>query len=145
MLVDRLAVIAIVLSVAAAHAQPASSVKGSDGGASRRFPQPVRVADLLHRAVLQAVESQTVLGHVRAIVRAADGTIEAVVDYGGVLGIGARPIAVPVNAIALLGQDVEIVDLKPEQLHAMPTFNGSGFTSLAEGDTIKVGLTRPSH
>ena len=53
-----------------------------------RFPQPVRVGDLLHRTVLLPVESQTVLGRVRQVVRDGQGTIEVVVAYGGVLGIG---------------------------------------------------------
>ena len=38
-----------------------------------RFPQPVRVGDLLQKDVLRPVASQQVLGHVRAVVRAGDG------------------------------------------------------------------------
>jgi len=91
-----------------------------------RFPQPVRVGDLLGREVLRPVESQDVLGRVRGLVRDRDGRIMVVVDFGGFLGFGTRPIAVPVDAMVLLGQDTEIVAFTPEQLRQFPTFSPSG-------------------
>ena len=113
--------------------------------ASRRFPQPVRVGDLLGRAVLQPLESQPLLGRVGGVVRRPDGTVDVVLEFGGLLGIGRRPIAVPVDAMALLGADMEVLDLTPEQLRALPTFDGAGITPLGPDATIKVGLARPSH
>ena len=77
--------------------------------AAMRFPQPVRTGDLPDREVLRPVESQDVLGRVRRLVRDANGQIMVVVDFGGFLGFGSRPIAVPVDAMVLLGQDMEIV------------------------------------
>src|SRR6516162_6768782 len=53
--------------------------------AAIRFPQPVRVGDLLGREVLRPVESQDVLGRVRDIVREGDGGIRVVIDFGGFL------------------------------------------------------------
>lgn len=113
--------------------------------AAMRFPQPVLVGDLLHRDVLQPVESQNVLGTVQRVVRDSNGTIEVVVNYGGFLGFGARPIAVPVDAMVLLGQDMEIVAFTPQQLQKFPTFSASGATPIAPDTTIKVGLAKPSH
>jgi hypothetical protein len=110
-----------------------------------RFPQPVRVGDLIGREVLRPVESQDVLGRVRRIVRGGDGRIMAVVDFGGFLGFGSRPIAVPVNAMVLLGQDMEIVAFTPEQLHHFPTFSPAGTTDVTGSTIIKVGLAKPSH
>jgi hypothetical protein len=110
-----------------------------------RFPQPVRVGDLLGREVLRPVESQDVLGRVRRLVRDRDGQIMVVVDFGGFLGFGARPIAVPVDAMVLLGQDMEIVAYTPDQLRQFPTFSPSGTTDVANDTTIKVGLAKPSH
>jgi hypothetical protein len=69
--------------------------------AAMRFPQPVRVGDLLGRQVLRAVESQDVLGRVRRVVRDRNGQIMVVVDFGGFLGFGSRSIAVPVDAMVL--------------------------------------------
>ena len=110
-----------------------------------RFPQPVRAGDLLGREVLRPVESQDVLGRVRRLVRDRDGQIMVVVEFGGFLGFGARPIAVPVDAMVLLGQDMEIVAYTPEQLREFPTFSTAGTTDVASDMTIKVGLAKPSH
>lgn len=110
-----------------------------------RFPQPVRVGDLLGREVLRPVESQDILGRVRRLVRDHDGRIMVVVDFGGFLGFGARPIAVPVDAMVLLGQDMEIVAFTPEQLRQFPTFSPSGTTEVAGDTIIRVGLAKPSH
>ncbi len=110
-----------------------------------RFPQPVRVGDLLGRQVLRPVERQDILGRVRGLVRDRDGRIMVVVDFGGFLGFGARPIAVPVDAMVLLGQDMEIVAFTPEQLRQFPTFSPSGTTDVADDTIIKMGLAKPSH
>src|SRR5262249_49479088 len=100
-----------------------------------RFPQPVRVGDLLGREVLRPVESQDLVGRVRRLVRDRDGNIMVVVDFGGFLGSGTRPIAVPVDAMVLLGQDLEIVAFRPDQLRRFPTFSPSGTMDVAN-DTI---------
>ena len=110
-----------------------------------RFPQPVRVGDLLHKEVLEPVESQTLLGTVRQVVRDGDGTIEIVIDYGGFLGLGTRPIAVPVDAMVLVGQVMEVVAYKPAQLQRFPTFSPAGSTTVPADTTIRVGLAKPSH
>ena len=149
----RLLVVCGMVSMAGAvHAQsttpggmpppPGMSLQES---AAMRFPQPVRVGDLIGREVLRPVESQDVLGRVRRLVRDRDGRILVVVDFGGFLGFGTRPIAVPADAMVLLGQDVEIVAYTPEQLRLFPTFSPSGTTDVADNTIIKVGLAKPSH
>ena len=113
--------------------------------AAMRFPQPVRVGDLLGREVLRPVESQNVLGRVRRVVRDSNGQIMVVIDFAGFLGFGSRPIAVPVDAMVLLGQDMEIVAFTPKQLQQFPTFSPSGTTDVPDDTVIKVGLAKPSH
>jgi len=142
----------LVGSIATAHAQsttpggmpppPGMSLAES---AAMRFPQPVRVGDLLHRDVLRPVPSQQILGHVRAVVRDKEGAVEVVINFGGFLGFHTRPIAVPVDAMVLLGQDMEVVAFTPKQLRAFPTFSASGTTPVPNDATIKVGLAKPSH
>jgi len=113
--------------------------------AAMRFPQPVRVGDLLGRDVLRPVESQDVLGHVRQVVRDGKGQIMVVIGFGGLFGFGTRPIAVPVDAMVLLGQDMEVVAFTPEELRRFPTFSPSGTTPIADDAVITVGLAKPSH
>jgi hypothetical protein len=149
----RLVFVCGMLAVAgAAHAQsntpggmpppPGMSLTES---AAMRFPQPVRVGDLIGRQVLRPVESQDVLGRVRRVVRGQNGKIMVVVDFGGFLGFGSRPIAVPVDAMVLVGQDMEIVAFTPEQLQQFPTVSPSGSTDVPDDTIIKVGLAKPSH
>jgi hypothetical protein len=112
---------------------------------AQRFPQPVRVGDLIGRRVLEPLESQPTLGWVREVVKEPDGTIAVVMNYGGFLGFFSRPIAVPVNAMVLLGQFMEVSDYEPEQLQNFPDFKPAGTTALAADSIIRVGLAKPSH
>jgi len=125
--------------------QPAGLASSPAGRAAARFPQPVRVGDLLGKEVLRPVEAQDVLGRVAAIVRRPDGAVLIVVRLGGVLGLGARPVAVPAEATALLGPYLAVMDLSPGQLRALPTYDGAGVQTLPADETIRVGLTRPFH
>ena len=138
--------IAVLLGCPAAYAQqPAPAGMSLAEAASKRFPQPVRVGDLLKRTVLQPLESQPTLGRVDDVVKQADGTIDVVVEYDVLLGVFTRPIAVPVDAMVLLGQYMEIVDFTPKQLNQFRTFNPAGTTKLPPDSIIRVGLARPSH
>ena len=110
-----------------------------------RFPQPVRAGDLLGRDVLQPVESQNVLGHLRALVRDGGGQAMVVISFGGFLGFGSRLIAVPVDALVLLGQDVEVAAFTPEQLRGFPTYDASGTTPVPDDAVLRIGLAKPSH
>lgn len=139
---------ALLVSTAFAP-MPLATALGADSSnlsdrAAKRFPQPVRVGDLIGRQVLEPTEAQHVLGRVAAIVRRPDGSMIMIVRFGGVLGIGTRPIAVPVEAIALLGEYVAIIDFTPEQLSGFPTAVEAG-PPLAPNDVIRVGLAKPFH
>ncbi|MBV9785119.1 MAG: hypothetical protein JO264_15015 [Acidisphaera sp.] len=142
----RPVILAMLICSGMAHAQqPAPPGMSLAEAASRRFPQAVRVGDLVQREVLQPIESQPRLGRVREVVQQADGTIDVVVEYGGLFGLFARPIAVPVDAMVLLGEYMEIVDFTPKQLRHFKTFDGAGTTKLPGDSIIRVGLARPSH
>ena len=136
--------LAMAVQLAAAQ-DPAPEGMDLATAASRRFPQPVASASLIGRTVLQPVESKTVLGRVKQVVRAHDGQVQLVMAFGGWLGVGARAIAVPVDAMALLGKDLEILDFTPKQLSAFPTFDASESDPIASDATIRIGLARPSH
>lgn len=113
--------------------------------AAMRFPQPVRVGDLIHRLVLQPIEAQTILGRVRAVVRNTQGEILVVMTIGGFMGFGGRAIAVPVDAMVLLGEDMEVVAFTPPQLASFPSFTPANATAINDDRTIFVGLAKPSH
>jgi hypothetical protein len=111
--------------------------------AAKRFPQPVRVGDLIHRTVLEPVESRRILGHVEQVVRLESGPA-IVMSFGGFWGIGSHKIAVPLDAMVLLGSELEVLDFTPQQLEHFPIYQGSG-TVIGTEQTIQMGLAHPSH
>ena len=113
--------------------------------ARHRFPQPVAVGTLLGEVVQQPVESQRRLGSVRAIVREPDGKLAAVIRYGWWFGHGGRDIAVPLDAMALLGRVVEPVGFSPRALDRFPTYDMQGAVVLSPDATVRIGLAKPSH
>ena len=141
----RFITVVLVVGVTANAQQPAPPGMTLAEASARRFPQPVQVRDLLNREVLRPVESQPVVGRVREIVKRADGKIEVVVNFGGLFGFFTRPVAVPVDAMVLVGQYLEIVDFTPDQLQQFKTFDGSDTMPLALDSVLRVGLARPSH
>jgi len=133
------------LCAAAAMAQEAAPA-GVDPARfeAKRFPQPVRVGDLLHRTVLEPVESRRILGHVDRVIRGAGGKEAIVMSFGGFLGFGAHRIAVPTAAMVLLGSELEVLDFTPQQLEHFPTYDGTGGV-LGADEIIRMGLAHPSH
>ena len=112
--------------------------------AARRFPQPVRVGDLIGRGVLQPDARQAVLGRVAAIRRGEDGGIDLLMRVGGVLGIGTRLVEVPIEAVALLGEHVALLELTPAALGNLPAAPERR-QELRPDEIIRVALVRPFH
>ena len=139
-------ILGMLLPIAGADAQPPTPTSaGLAASATQRFPQPVRVGDLLRRKVLEPVESMPTIGRVRDVTQQTDGALYIVVDYGGLFGFFTRRIAIPVDAMALAGQYMEILDFTPKQLDDLKTFDTTGTTPLPPDSVIRVGLVGPSH
>ena len=111
---------------------------------AKRFPQPVRVGDLLHRTVLEPVESRRILGHVNEVIRFDSGKEAIVMSFGGFWGFGTHRIAVPLEAMVLLGSELEVLDITPQQLGEFPNYNGTG-REIDVNEIIHMGLAHPSH
>ena len=136
--------LACLHSMHSAAQQPAPPGDNPATVAAKRFPQPVRVGDLFQRNVLQPTESRQLLGHVLQVVRLDTGSTAVIIKFGATWGIGGRDIAVPVDALGLLGDELEVLDLTLEQLRARPTYGG-GARVLEPDEVIDMGLARPSH
>ncbi|MDT7951078.1 MAG: hypothetical protein RQ966_06185 [Acetobacteraceae bacterium] len=136
----RAATVLMSVSIGTASAQVPPDIAAR---AAHRFPQPVRVESLIGRDVLEPVEAQPVLGHVEAVTRRPDGGTDLILRLGGVLGVGGRPIAVPSEAVGLLGEYVAVLDYTPQQLESFPTVSP---TDVLPGSAIvRIGLTKPFH
>jgi len=106
----------------------------------RRFPQPVRVGDLIGLPVLD--DNNSTLGHVRAVVRTPDDKIELIVSYGGWFGWGARPVAVPIEVVGILGRQLASLDMPRSEYAAAPTWQNVDAQTLANDAMIRIALAR---
>src|SRR5487761_211894 len=86
----------------------------------RRFPQAVRVGDLVGLPVLD--DDSRTLGHVRQVVRTPQGKIKLIVAYGGFLGWGTRLVAVPIEVVGILGRQLASLDMPRQDYAAAPTW-----------------------
>jgi hypothetical protein len=106
----------------------------------RRFPQPVRVGDLIGLRVLD--ENDVTLGRVQKVVRTGSGKVLLIVSYGGWFGIGSRDVAVPIEVVAILGRQIAALDMQPSEFAAAPTWMGTDARAIANDEFIKIAITR---
>ena len=90
----------------------------------RRFPQAVRVGDLIGLPVFD--DDSRTLGHVRRVVRTPQGKIKLIVAYGGFLGFGARLVAVPIEVVGIFGRQLASLDMPRQEYAARADMAGHG-------------------
>jgi hypothetical protein len=105
-----------------------------------RFPQPVRVGDLIGLPVLD--DDDSTLGHVREVVRDPQGRIKLIVSYSRWWGLGGRPVAVPLEVVVILGRQIDAVDMKPAEFAAAPTWVAGTDQPIAAEEIIRIGIGR---
>ncbi len=105
-----------------------------------RFPQNVRVGDLIGLPVLD--DSSSTLGHVREVVRTQNDKIELIIAYGGFLGWGTRPVAVPIEVIGIQGRELASLDMSPSEYAKAPIWRDATAQTLSPDTTIKIALAR---
>jgi hypothetical protein len=106
----------------------------------KRFPQPVRVGDLIGLPLLD--ERASTLGTVRQVVRTADGNVQLIVSYSRWWGWFGRPVAVPLEVVGIQGRELVSLDMEPGEYAKAPTWQHTGATALPPGATIRVALAR---
>jgi hypothetical protein len=106
----------------------------------KRFPQPVRVGDLIGLPVLD--ENSSTLGHVRQVVWTPKGDIELIVTYSKLWGWFGRPVAVPLEVVGIEGRQLVSLDMDPEDYDRSPTWRENDATALTSDATIRIALAR---
>jgi hypothetical protein len=107
-----------------------------------RFPQPVKVGDLMKWPVIQAGGHYHHLGHVVGVFQPKDGDPVLVMRTSGFFGVGARLVAPPLDAVSLVGPMVKIADLDPKEFAALPTFQPAQGAFLGADDVVRIGVDR---
>jgi sporulation protein YlmC with PRC-barrel domain len=105
-----------------------------------RFPQPVRVGDLIGLPVLD--DDDTTLGRVREVVRDPKGKIKLIVGYSKWWGLGGRPVAVPIEVVVILARQIDSVDMKPAEYASAPTWMAGTDQPIAPDQIIRIGVGR---
>ena len=114
---------------------------------ARRHPQPVRVGDLIGLPVLD--DQDSTIGYIRDVVRTPAGRIQLIVPYGKWFGwVGSaldgerRPVAVPIETVAILGRQVDALEFPREAFDAAPTVVPGAASSIDRNATIQIALGR---
>jgi hypothetical protein len=107
---------------------------------ARRFPQKVKVGDLIGLPVLD--DDDVTLGHVQQVVRSPEGKIRLIVSYSRWFGWFGRPVAVPIEAVAILAKQIASLEMQPAEYAKAPTWMAGADRPLAESDIIRIALTR---
>jgi len=146
----QLCVVLLILNASAHADQPASPaaviVAQSEPTPSpeevmrRRFPQPVRVGDLIGLPVLGWGDST--IGRVRQVVRTPEGKIELIVGVGSWFGLGTRPVAVPLEVVAILARQIDALDITREAIETAPTWDSFKGQPIGANEMIRIALAR---
>jgi hypothetical protein len=108
----------------------------------QRFPQPVRVGDLIGMPVLDG-DART-LGYIREVVRTPQDDVALIVSYSkwfGWLGWDSRPVAVPIEAVGIFGRNIASLDMPRSAYADGSTWSGDG-KPLKNDDLVRVALAR---
>jgi PRC-barrel domain protein len=106
----------------------------------RRFPQPVRVGDLIGLPVLDWDDST--IGYVRHVVRTPEGKIQLIVNQGRLFGWGGRLVQVPIEAVAILARQIDLLDIPVEEFRAAPAWSAATTQPIPSDDMIRIAVWR---
>ena len=125
-----------------AHTQPIPQADGltPQERMNRRFPQKVRVGDLIGLPMQD--HDDRILGYVQEVMRTPDGRIVLVMPYGGFLGYGSRPVGVPIETVAILARHLNVLDISREEFPALPAWPVSEGTPIPTDETIRIAISR---
>jgi hypothetical protein len=119
---------------------PAEPEDTPEARMAKRFPQPVRVGDLVGLPVLD--DDDTTLGRVREVVRDPQGKIKLIVSYSKFFGWNGHPVAVPIEVVAILARQIAAVDMPRAEFAAAPTWSATDEQPIPADETIRIAITR---
>ncbi len=107
---------------------------------AQRFPQKVKVGDLIGWPVLD--DDNVTLGDVQQVVRSPEGKIKLIVIYSRWFGWFGRPVAVPIEAVGIFGKQLASFEMPPAEYEKAPTWTAGTDRPLSENEIIRIALTR---
>ena len=125
---------------APAPAQAAEPKLAPEEKMRQRWPQPVKVGDLIGLRVLDWHDST--IGFVHRVVRTPQGKVQLVVNHGRLLGWGGRLVPVPIEVVAILGRQIAALDMAREDFAAAPTWTEANGRDIPPDERIRLAITR---
>jgi hypothetical protein len=107
---------------------------------ARRFPQKVKVGHLVGLPMLD--DDDVTLGHVQQIVRSPEGKIKLIVGYSRWFGWFGRPVAVPIEAVAILARQIASIEMPPAEYQKAPTWMAGADRPIPGDEIIRIAVTR---
>lgn len=106
----------------------------------RRFPQPVKVGDLIGLPLLDGDDST--IGYVRHVVRTPEGKIQLIVNQGRLFGWGGRLVQVPIETVAILARQIDLLDISREEFRVAPAWSAAATQPIPPDEMIKIAISR---
>jgi PRC-barrel domain len=107
---------------------------------NRRFPQKTTVGHLIGLPVLD--DNDVTLGLVQKVVRTPEGKIKLIVSYSKWFGWFGRPVAVPIEVVAILGRQIDSLDMKPADYAKAPTWLQGQDKTIPDDEIIHIAIQR---
>ncbi len=138
--------------IAAVTAAPAAEEEDNRTPEERmraRFPQPVVAGSLVGLPVQDWRDR--IIGYVREVVRTPEGKIQLIVPYGewfgwipygGVFDWGRRPVAVPIEVVAILGRHLNALDMGDDEFQSAPTWTPAQGRAIPPEEIIQIAISR---
>jgi hypothetical protein len=121
-----------------------NSAPTSDGSPeakmSRRFPQKVKVGDLIGLPMLD--DGDVTLGQVQKVVRTPAGKVKLIVSYSKWFGWFGRPVAVPIEVVAILGRQIASLDMPRTDYESAATWTQTNEETVPADEIIRIAVTR---
>lgn len=105
-----------------------------------RFPQKVRVGDLIGLAILDYGDRP--LGYVADVARTPEGKITLVMSERGWLGRSGRSVPIPIETVVILARQLNLLDIPRERIAELPTWFASGSHSINRNEIIRIAIGR---
>jgi len=130
--------------VGGAHTQgppaPAEDGRTPEERMNARFPQKVRVGDLLGIPIQDY--DDRILGYVIDVVRKPDGKIVLVMPEGAWFGRGGRPAPIPIETVAIVARHVTLLDIRREDVPKLPSWDPAQGCSIDRNEIIRMAIDR---
>ena len=107
---------------------------------NRRFPQKVRVGDLIGLPMLD-YDDRT-MGRITEVVRTTDGKIELISTCCGYFDWNRHQVAVPIETVAILARQIDVLDISRENFFKLASWSGGDNTPLGADETIRIAIGR---